>query len=107
MPGAANLRPVSTYPSRPVLVAAIGSRCPYCGEPMALPPRHPSRDHIRPRSRGHALSADNQAVVCRTCNTDKGSLSLGRWLNRLRRAADPRAEYVAEFMRLAGIELPS
>jgi len=41
---------VSTLPRRPVLVAAIGSRCPYCGEPMACPPRHPSRDHIRPRS---------------------------------------------------------
>lgn len=107
MPGAANLRPVSTYPSRPVLVAAIGSRCPYCGEPMAHPPRHPSRDHIRPRSRGYTLSPDNQAVVCRTCNTDKGSLSLGRWLNRLRRAADPRADHVADFMRRAGVELPS
>lgn len=98
---------MSTLPRRPVLVAAIGSRCPYCGEPMACPPRHPSRDHIRPRSRGHALGADNQAVVCRTCNTDKGSLSLGRWLNRLRRAADPRAGHVADFMRRTGIEVPS
>lgn len=98
---------MSTLPRRPVLVAAIGSRCPYCGEPMACPPRHPSRDHIRPRSRGHMLSPDNQAVVCRTCNADKGSLSLGRWLNRLRRAADPRARYVAEFMRGAGMEIPS
>ncbi|WP_295142773.1 HNH endonuclease [uncultured Reyranella sp.] len=97
---------MSTYPSRPVLVAAIGSRCPYCGEPMACSLRHPSRDHIRPRSRGHALTADNQAVVCRTCNTDKGSLSLGRWLNRLRRAADPRAGNVADFMRQTGIEVP-
>lgn len=35
---------------------------------MTDPPRHPSRDHIRPRSRGHALSPDNQSVVCRTCN---------------------------------------
>lgn len=97
---------MSTFPRRHVLVAAIGSRCPYCGEPMACPPRHPSRDHIRPRSRGHALVPENRAVVCRTCNTDKGSLSLGQWLNRLRRAADPRADYVADFMRRAGIELP-
>jgi len=94
-------------PRRPVLVAAIGYRCPYCGEPMAHPPQHPSRDHIRPRSRGFTLTPDNRAIVCRRCNSDKGSLSLGRWLNRLRRAADPRADYVADFMRRSGIELPS
>lgn len=63
---------MSSVPRRPSLVAVIGSRCPYCGEPMAHPPRHPSRDHIRPRSRGHALAPENRAVVCRTCNTDKG-----------------------------------
>jgi len=38
-----------------VLVAAIGSRCPYCSELMAHPSRHPSRDHIKPRARGYTL----------------------------------------------------
>lgn len=97
---------MSTLPSRRVLVAAIGSRCPYCGELMAVPARHPSRDHIKPRSRGHTLTPSNRAIVCQPCNSDKGALTLGRWLNRLRRAADPRVDHVAAFMRRAGLHIP-
>jgi len=93
-------------PRRRVLVDALNSSCPYCSELMAHPPRYPSRDHIRPRSKGYTLTAENRAIVCRRCNTDKGSLSLGRWLNRLRRAADPRAVHVEGFMRRVGIDPP-
>ena len=78
---------MSTTLQRRVLVAAIGSPCPYCGEAMAVPDRPPSRDHIKPRSKGHAL-AGNLALVCCRCNTHKGSLSLGQWLTRLSRAGD-------------------
>lgn len=97
---------MSAYPRRRVLVAAIGSPCPYCGEPMAVPHRHPSRDHIKPRSRRHTLTPDNRAIVCGRCNTDKGSKSLGQWLLRLRRASDPRADHVEAFMRRTGVPLP-
>ena len=79
------------------LVAVIGSPCPYCGQAMQIPDRPPSRDHIKPRSKGHAL-AGNLALVCCRCNTDKGSLSLGQWLTRLARAGDPRADHVAAFI---------
>ena len=81
---------------RPILVAALGSSCPYCGMAM-LGNREPSRDHIKPRSRRHRLR-DNQAIVCCQCNQARGSLSLGRWLNRLKTAGDPRAEHVAAFV---------
>jgi hypothetical protein len=49
------------------LVAAIDKPCAYCGEPMAAP----TRDHIRPPS--------------------KGGRSLASWLNSLEKAGDPRA----------------
>jgi hypothetical protein len=44
-----------------------------------------------------------RAIVCAPCNTAKGSLSLGRFANRLARAGDPRALRVAAFMRFMGL----
>jgi HNH endonuclease len=49
-------------------VAAIGKPCAYCGEPMAAP----TRDHIRPRSKGGTLAPGNKAMACDCCNSDKG-----------------------------------
>jgi 5-methylcytosine-specific restriction endonuclease McrA len=90
-------------PRRPLLVAPIGLPCPYCGEPMTVPDRAPSHDHIRPKSPRHTLDKlGNRAVVCWRCNQDKGSLSVGRFLNRLARAGDPRAMHVEAFMRQRG-----
>jgi hypothetical protein len=90
--------------SRPVLLAALGLPCPYCGEPMQFPERRPSRDHIEPRSRGGTLAPDNRAIVCQRCNTDKGSRSLGRWVYRLCRAGDPRARRIAAFALHRGVD---
>ena len=91
---------------RPILVAALGSPCPYGGMAM-LGDRQPSRDHIKPRSRRHGLPG-NQAIVCCQCNQAQGSLSVGRRLqsvesiNRLRAEEDLRAQHVAAFVaRLA------
>jgi hypothetical protein len=89
--------PISIGSYRAALAAAIGSPCPYCGQTMQIPDRPPSRDHIKPRSNGHALAC-KLALVCCRCNTDKGSLSLGQWLTRLSRAGDPRAYHVAAFI---------
>ena len=61
-------------------------------------------DHIKPRSKGHAL-AGNLALVCCRCNHDKGSLSLGQWLTRLVRAGDARADRIEAFMRDLGVPL--
>jgi 5-methylcytosine-specific restriction endonuclease McrA len=74
-------------------VAAIGKPCADCGEPMAVP----TRDHIRPRSKGGTL-AQGKALACERCNGDKGSRSLASWLYRLHRAEDRRAVIVAAFM---------
>jgi 5-methylcytosine-specific restriction endonuclease McrA len=78
-------------PRRAELVAAIGKPCAYCGDPMAAP----TRDHIRPRSKGGTLAAGNKALACDPCNTDKGSRTLGSWLYRLAKVGDPRAAIVA------------
>ena len=95
---------MSTIPHRAEQLAVIGSPCPYCGQTMQIPGRPPSRDHIKPRSKGHPLDR-NRALVCCRCNADKGSLSLGHWLTRLSRAGDPRADHVEAFMRLRGLHL--
>ena len=95
---------MSTKSHRAAMLADIGSPCPYCGQTMQIPDRPPSRDHIKPRSKGHAL-AGNLALVCCRCNPDKGSLSLDRWFNRLVRAGDPR--HVAAFALQRGVELRS
>jgi 5-methylcytosine-specific restriction endonuclease McrA len=76
---------------RAELVAAIGKPCAYCGDPMAAP----TRDHIRPRSKGGTLEGGNKALACDPCNQDKGSKSLASWLYRLRKADDQRAVFVA------------
>jgi 5-methylcytosine-specific restriction endonuclease McrA len=72
------------------LVAAIGKPCAYCGDPMAAP----TRDHIRPRSKGGTLAPGNRAFACQPCNTAKGSRTLAQWLRRLEIAGDPRAVFV-------------
>ena len=73
------------------LVAAVGKPCAYCSEPMDAP----TRDHIRPRSKGGTLAPGNRALVCDPCNQDKGSRTLGSWLFRLQKAGDRRAAMVA------------
>jgi len=95
---------MSTIPLSAELLAVIGSPCPYCGQTMQIPDRPPSRDHIKPRSKGHAL-AGNLALVCCRCNHDKGSRTLGQWLTRLSRAEDARAGHVIAFMHQRGLPL--
>ncbi len=66
----------------------------------AIGERFPTRDHIRPRSKGFTLDA-NRAIVCQPCNEDKGSRSLQSFLFRLQRAGDPRTAHVAALVNLA------
>jgi 5-methylcytosine-specific restriction endonuclease McrA len=89
---------------RPILVAAIGTPCPYCGEPMAFPNHPPTRDHIKPRSKGHPLTEDNRVIVCFPCNRAKGSRSLASFLYRLHAANDPRAAHVEAFIANRGCQ---
>jgi hypothetical protein len=60
-------------PARSELVEAIGSPCPYCGNPMVLPSAPPTRDHVgKTAKRGGHLVEQNKLVVCAPCNQDKG-----------------------------------
>jgi hypothetical protein len=54
----------------------------------------PTRDHIRPRSKGGTLAPHNKVLACDPCNQDKGSRSLASWLYRLASAGDPRAAII-------------
>jgi hypothetical protein len=47
---------------------------------MTVPDRPPSRDHIKPRPKGHALDG-NRALVCCRCMPTR---ALYRWGNGLR-----------------------
>jgi hypothetical protein len=81
-------------PSRAILVAAVGTPCAYCGDPIALP----TRDHLKARARGGTL-ADGKAIVCQPCNEMKGTRSLAGFLQTLIARSDAkRAVYVAAFM---------
>jgi hypothetical protein len=66
--------------------------------PRARPAARPTRDHIKPRSKGGTLADPaNLPIVCDPRNSDKGSRSLASFLFRLRRADDARAPFVAAF----------
>ena len=85
------------------LVDAIGKPCPYCSEAMVWKNlrigfeslRHPTRDHIKPLSRGGADAKWNIAIVCERCNRDKGNRPLLTWHAELESAGDSRARHVA------------
>ena len=77
------------------LIHHVGKPCPYCSCEMTAVGRHQAtRDHKHPRSKGGTLGKRNKIVVCARCNNDKGSLTLEKWLERLKTAGDPRAEKV-------------
>jgi 5-methylcytosine-specific restriction endonuclease McrA len=75
---------------RKELVAAIGTPCRYCGEPMVAP----TRDHMLPRRMGGKLWRRNKVLVCTRCNSDKRGRTLLAWLYKLERHGDPRAAIV-------------
>jgi hypothetical protein len=86
---------------RAELVAVIGKPCAYCGDPMAAP----TRDHIRPRSKGGRFNQPgNKAFACMPCNKAKGSRTLRQWLRRLEMAGDPRAVFVRAISETPGTD---
>jgi len=83
----------------PLLSLHDGKPCPYCGDPMdPAKGRKPTRDHIKPKSRGGSLAGGNRAVVCERCNADKANKHLEGFLLRLLRSGDARAPIVAAFI---------
>jgi len=85
------------------LAAYDGRPCPYCGKEMHLNERrHPTRDHVKPRSKGGKLKPGNKLIVCRPCNGDKGNKTLKEWVVRLLALEDTRAGLVQNLIDRGG-----
>jgi 5-methylcytosine-specific restriction endonuclease McrA len=73
--------------------------CPYCRRIMdgrrPLHATYPTKDHVIPQARG----GERTVLVCRRCNMDKGSSPIQGWLALLERRRDPRALFVAGFIK--------
>ena len=48
--------------------------CWYCGKEM--PPSKLTKDHVFPRSKGGDNDMDNIIMVCKSCNSSKGTMDL-------------------------------
>jgi RHS repeat-associated protein len=61
--------------------------CNICGDPTKRTPGPESSeiDHIIPRCKGGNCSVQNAQETCRTCNRDKGSLTMEQHIERLQR----------------------
>jgi hypothetical protein len=53
--------------------------CFYCGRPVLK--KSITRDHVKPRSQGYALTPENCVLCCHSCNQRKKDMFLKDWLN--------------------------
>jgi 5-methylcytosine-specific restriction endonuclease McrA len=72
------------------LTEYLDTPCPYCGVLMTdwngrEDWRAPSRDHRIPRSRGGGNSVANVEIICRRCNSNKGSMTPEEFVRHLAR----------------------
>lgn len=90
----------------------IGDLCEFCEIVMDAEWHRPTRDHLFPRHKGYTLAhmnGHNKAVVCNTCNHEKGDSDVIAWWWWLEAKGDPRAPIVfmlIEKLWLEGV-LPS
>lgn len=59
--------------------------CEYCGAKETL-----SWDHLIPKSKGGADTADNHVLACRACNSSKGAKGIYQWYGLKRKDELPR-----------------
>lgn len=58
-----------------------GHRCVYC----TVAPHVLTLDHLRARADGGDNTDGNLVTCCHSCNSSRGALSLGAWLQKLAR----------------------
>jgi len=68
--------------------------CCYCGSQMDL-----TLDHLIPKFKGGANSADNLIVACRPCNSSKRALDLLEWMAK--RGEFPPLRLLRRYLKLA------
>lgn len=69
---------------------SYGNRCAYCSSPE--PPL--TQDHVLAMSQGGTHTIDNVVPACGPCNSSKGTLPVGLWLER-RNFSTPWAQEIA------------
>lgn len=57
--------------------------CYYCG--VDLPEKYATIDHVIPKFRGGKNVVENFVIACSTCNTAKGSRTIGEFMPSKRR----------------------
>jgi 5-methylcytosine-specific restriction endonuclease McrA len=65
------------------LIERDGAACVWCGREVWL--RDLTREHVVPRSRGGAMTAENAVVACRPCNKRRGSKPVDAYARELLR----------------------
>jgi 5-methylcytosine-specific restriction endonuclease McrA len=60
-----------------------GKHCSYCGRPLSSVSF--SREHVVPTSRGGSNKKSNKIACCKTCNQQKGAMTLDEYINWLER----------------------
>lgn len=73
------------------------TECFYCDEPLI--DSNKSKDHVKPKSKGHRLSSKNKVWACVPCNVNKADRTLEQWKNKLEQMKEPtslKSKYIYE-----------
>lgn len=76
------------------LWVAAGKQCSYCDMDMD---GQPDPDHVVPISRGGRNDMGNIVPCCRSCNGDKGDLTLAEWADERARLGKPARRYALPY----------
>jgi 5-methylcytosine-specific restriction endonuclease McrA len=73
-----------------------GSKCVWCGRPLAVGDRELSIDHVVPRLKGGPAWAENEVPACASCNRRRGHAAPTAYLEACRaRGLEPDAHAIA------------
>lgn len=72
-------------PKRRIMRGKNFVRCHYCGKRLTA--KTVTRDHVRAHSKGGYGRMKNLVACCSPCNSAKGSMSKGEFMERMRSAA--------------------